>query len=36
MKPEFKQLNEIDCSEYIALNTNPLARQVRFREAPCG
>lgn len=24
MKLEFKRLREIDCSEYIALNTNPL------------
>ena len=27
MKLEFKQLSEIKCSEYIALNTNPLVRR---------
>jgi hypothetical protein len=26
IKPEFIHLGEIDCSEYIALNTNPLVR----------
>lgn len=27
MKLEFKLLSEVDCSEYIALNTNPLVRR---------
>ena len=27
MKLEFKHLSEIDCSEYVALNTNPLVRR---------
>ena len=27
MQLEFKRLPEIDCSEYIALNTNPLVRR---------
>jgi ribosomal-protein-alanine N-acetyltransferase len=27
MKLEFKRLSEVDCSEYIALNTNPLVRR---------
>jgi [ribosomal protein S5]-alanine N-acetyltransferase len=41
MKLEFKHLNEIDCSEYIALNTNPLVmRQMplsdsNFDDAAC-
>lgn len=41
MKLEFKRLNEIDCSEYIALNTNPLIRRQmpltsdKFDEEDC-
>jgi [ribosomal protein S5]-alanine N-acetyltransferase len=41
MKLEFKRLNEIDCSEYIALNTNPLVRRQmpltsdKFDEEDC-
>lgn len=41
MKLEFKRLREIDCSEYIALNTNPMVmRQMplsssNFDEAAC-
>jgi [ribosomal protein S5]-alanine N-acetyltransferase len=27
MKLELKRLSEVDCSEYIALNTNPLVRR---------
>ena len=27
MRLEFKRLTEMDCSEYIALNTNPLMRR---------
>ena len=41
MKIEFKRLGEIDCSEYIALNTNPLVRRQmpltsdKFDEEDC-
>lgn len=37
MKLEFKQLSEIDCPEYVALNTNPLVmRQMRGRREEFG
>lgn len=41
MKLEFKRLSEIDCSEYVALNTNPLVRRQmpltsdKFDEEDC-
>jgi ribosomal-protein-alanine N-acetyltransferase len=41
MKLEFKRLSEVDCSEYVALNTNPLVmRQMplsdeRFNDEAC-
>ena len=41
MKLEFKRLSEINCSEYIALNTNPLVRRQmpltsdKFDEEDC-
>jgi RimJ/RimL family protein N-acetyltransferase len=41
MKLEFKRLSEIDCSEYIALNTHPLVRRQmpltsdKFDEEDC-
>ncbi len=34
MKLEFKRLSEIDCSEYVALNTNPLVmRQMPLSDS---
>jgi [ribosomal protein S5]-alanine N-acetyltransferase len=41
VKLEFKRLNEVDCSEYIDLNTNPLVRRQmpltsdKFDEEDC-
>lgn len=41
LKLEFKRLSEIDCSEYIVLNTNPLVRRQmpltsdKFDEEDC-
>jgi hypothetical protein len=41
MKLESKRLTEIDCSEYIALSTNPLVRRQmpltsdKFNEEDC-